>query len=229
MSELEEILAQIQDYLVPKLDGYEQAVYHYIFRHTYLIGKKQTLYSTRTAEIGFGIGDNAKPPSMKTRSKKIRSLEAKGAVKIIERSNKGILVELLLPTEIAGLIVKNKKEHLDLASLDFYKDRRLTKPLLERENYRCFYTGKKITEENCYLDHVTPQSKSGNNSYTNIVVTCFDANSLKNDLDVDDFARVLFKEEILSLAEFNELKKKIAALKRGDLVPNEESVVQAIS
>lgn len=214
---------------MPKLDSYEQAIYHYIFRHTFLVGEKQTLYSTRSAEIGLGIGDNAKPPSMKTRSKKIRSLEAKGAVKIIERSNKGILVELLLPNEIPGLLVKNKIEHLDLASLDFYKDRRLIKALLERENYRCFYTGKKITEENCFLDHVTPQAKGGSNSYTNIVATCFDANSLKNNLAVGDFARVLFKEEILSLEEFNELKKKIDAVQRGDLVPNERTVAQAIS
>jgi len=229
MSELEEILLQIQDHLVPKLDSYEQAIYHYIFRYTYLIGKKQMLYSTRTAEIGFGIGDNAKPPSTKTRSRKIRSLEAKGAVRIIERSNKGILVELILPNKIVGLIDKKKKETLDIASLDFYKDRRLMSVLLERANYRCFYTGKIITEENCYLDHVIPQSKGGDNTYRNIVATCYDANSMKHDMDVDDFARHLFKEGLLSLDEFNELKRKIENLQRGNLVLNEESVLRAIS
>jgi hypothetical protein len=229
MNELENILIQIQDHLVPTLDSYEQAIYHYVFRHTYLIGKKQMMYSTRTAEIGFGTGVNAKPPSMKTRSKKIRSLEAKGAVRIIERSNKGILVELILPHEIAGLIEEEEKEKINLDSLDFFKDRRLLPVLLERENFRCFYIGKKITAENCYLDHVIPQSKGGDNTYRNIVATCYDANSMKNDMDVNDFARVLLKEDLLSLDEFNELKKKIKDLQKGNLVLNKETVLRVIS
>ena len=229
MNELDTILIQIQDQLVPILDSYEQAIYHYVFRHTYLIGKKQMLYSTRTAEIGFGTGVNAKPPSMKTRSKKIRSLELKGAVKIIEKSHKGILVELILPYEIPGLIVKGKKETINLDSLDFFKDRRLLPVLLERENFRCFYIGKKITTENCYLDHVVPQSKGGDNTYRNIVATCYDANSMKKYMDVNDFARVLFKEDLLSLDEFNKLKNKIENLKKGNLVLNEKAVLRAIS
>ena len=229
MNELENILIHIQDHLVPTLDSYEQAIYHYIFRHTYLVGKNQMFYSTRTAEIGFGTGDNAKPPSMKTRSKKIRSLEAKGAVKIIERSNKGILVELILPHKIAGLIKKEEQETINLDSLDFYKDRRLLPTLLEREEFRCFYMGKKITAENCYLDHVVPQSKGGDNTHRNIVATCYDANSMKNDTDVNEFARILFKEDILSLSEFNELKIKIENLQKGNLALNDETVLRAIS
>ena len=229
MSTLEEMLIQIQDYLVPVLDSYEQAIYHYIFRHTYLIGKQQMLYSTRTAEIGFGTGVNLKPPSMKTRSKKIRSLEAKGAVRIIERSNKGILVEIVLPHEISGLIEKPKRKAIDLDSLDFYKDRRLLSVLLERENYRCFYTGKMITEANCYLDHVIPQSKGGDNSYRNIVASCYDANSMKTDMNVDDFARLLFKKNLLSLDEFNALMRKIEILREGNITFKEETVLQVLS
>jgi len=228
MTELEEILIKIQDHLVPKLDSYEQAIYHLVFRHTYLIGEKQMIFSTRTSEIGFGTGDNAKPPSTKTRSKKIRSLESKGAVKIIDRSNKGILVEIILPDEIVGLIHEEEDLVINLEELDFFKDRRLLPALLERENHRCFYTGKKITEDNCYLDHVIPQSNSGGNSYKNIVATCYDANSMKREMDVQDFARHLFREEIISLDEFNELKEKISKLMRGELVPSEKSVFHLI-
>ncbi len=229
MDKLEDILIQIQDYLVPKLDTYEQAIYHYVFRHTYLINKKQMLYSTRSAEIGLGTGDNKKPPSMKTRSKKLRSLEEKGAVTIIERSNKGILVELRLPEEMTGLIEKEASKNIDMETLDFYKDRRLLPTILERENYRCFYTGKKLTEENCYLDHVVPQSKRGTNYYTNIVATCYDANSIKNDLDVDDFRRVLLREDLVSLEEFKNLKDKIVKLQEGELRPSKEAILQAVS
>lgn len=228
MNELDKILFQIQDLLVPKLDSYEQAIYHYIFRHTYLVDKKQMLFSTRKAEIGFGIGVNAKPPSSKTRSSKLRTLEKKGALTIVERSNKGILVEIILPSEMNGLIAEKKNVDIDMTTLDFYKDRRLLPALLERENYSCFYTGKKITEENCYLDHVIPQSKGGNNSYRNIVAACYDANSLKQDIAVDDFARSLFKEDVLSLKEFKNLKKKIEDLQAGILIPSEQIVSSVI-
>ncbi|MCB1863640.1 MAG: hypothetical protein KDI47_18210, partial [Gammaproteobacteria bacterium] len=94
---------------------------------------------------------------------------------------------------------------------------------------RCFYTGKIITEENCYLDHVISQSTGGNNSYKNIVASSYDANSLKNDMSVEDFMRALYKEDLLSIAEFNALKQKLVKLQNGELVPNEATVRQAIS
>lgn len=229
MNELRELLIEIQDRLVPILDSYEQAIYHYLFRHTYLSGKQQTLFSTRTAEIGFGSGDKSKTPSWKTRSAKLKSLEKKGCITIVERSNKGMLVEILLPSEITTIQEPDLiKEELDLESLDFYNDRRLLITLLEREGYRCFYTGKKISDKNCYLDHIFPQSDGGNNSYRNIVVTCFDANSLKSNKPVDEFIRLLYKDDLLSHAEFNELKQKVADLKEGKLVPNYEQVLNAI-
>ena len=103
MEDLKEILIEIQDRVVPLLDSYEQAIYHYIFRHTFLSGEKQTRFSTRTAEIGFGSGDRTKPPSWKTRSDRLKSLEQKGCVKIVERSNKGMLVEIILPSEMPFL------------------------------------------------------------------------------------------------------------------------------
>ena len=229
MEKVEELLIEIQDKLVPILDGYEQAIYHYLLRHTYLVGAETCLYSTRTAEIGLGTGDNSKQPSMKTRSKKLRSLEEKGCVEILERSNKGITVKLLLPSEISG--IQNEMvetDSLDIEELDFYKDRRLLNSLLDREDFRCFYTGRKIAAENCYLDHVIPQASSGSNSYKNIVASCYDANSMKNDKPADEFIRTLYKEEIISLSEFQELKEKLTKLQAGELKPNMELVRAAI-
>jgi hypothetical protein len=52
---------------------------------------------------------------------------------------------------------------------------------------------------------------------------------MKNDMDVNDFARVLLKEDLLSLDEFNELKKKIKDLQKGNLVLNKETVLRVIS
>ena len=229
MDKTEEILIEIQDKLVPILDSYEQAIYHYIFRHTYLAGVQTCLFTTNTAEIGLGIGDNSKQPSSKTRSKKLRSLESKGCIQIIERSNRGITVKLLLPSEIPSIQVQEvKTENFDIEKLDFFKDRRLLKSILDREDNRCFYTGRKITDKNCYLDHVIPQVNSGNNSYKNIVASCYDANSMKNDKPAEEFIRYLYKEEILSLSEFQELKEKITKLQTGELKPDIELIRSAI-
>ena len=179
MEDLQEILIEIQDKLVPLLGSYEQAIYHYVFRNTYLSGKTRTLFSTRTAEIGFGSGDRTKPPSWKTRSNNLKSLEKKGCVKIVERSNKGMLVEIILPSQMPFLnMVETQPTEISIDDLDFYKDKRLLHSLLAREDFKCFYTGRNITVDNCYLDHVTPQSKGGDNSYRNIVASSFDANSI---------------------------------------------------
>lgn len=53
-------------------------------------------------------------------------------------------------------------------------------------------------------------------------------NSMKNDKKVDDFIRELYKNDLLSLSEFNELKQKIIDLQNGKLLPNEHMVQEAI-
>lgn len=230
MEKLENILIDIQDKLVPNLDSYEQAIYHYLFRHTYLIGEETCLFSARTADIGLGTGDNSKQPSAKTRSKKLQSLKRKGCIQILERSNKGTSVRIILPNQMPSIQNRKTTEPtINMEDLDFYKDRRLLESILEREGYRCFYTGRKIVRENCYLDHVIPQARSGDNSYKNIVATCYDANSMKNDRTADEFARSLYKDEIISISEFKELNVKIQKLQAGELVPNHELVRAAIN
>ena len=229
MAELSKILIDIQDKLVPILDSYEQAIYHYLFRHTHLEGKRQMIFSARTAEIGFGSGHKTKQPSGKTRSDRLRSLEQKGCIKIVERSNKGILVEILLPDEIVTLHnLEASPEDIDMEALNFFKDKRLLPCLLARESSRCFYTGRKISIENCYLDHVVPQARGGDNTYRNIVASCFDANSMKNDKPIEEFIRILYKTELISLQEFNALKERITNLQAGILKPDLELVRAAI-
>ena len=229
MKELQEVLIDIQDCLVPILDTYEQAIYHYIFRHTYLKGEKSTLFRAKSASIGFGSGAAGTTPSESQRSKKLRSLESKGGVKVLESSHKGIHVAIVLPHEIESLIKTEETQNIDIESLDFYKGRMLLSAILERENFRCFYTGKKITEDNCYLDHVVAQSAGGDNSYRNIVAASYDANSMKNNMPVDDFARSLYKKGLLSLEEFNALKQKVSDLQNGKIAPNLHTITNAIS
>lgn len=199
-----------------------------LYFSTYTSSGRECRFSTKSASIGLGSGSEGTVPSESSRSKKLRSLEQKGAVRILERSHKGILVTAILPQNIPCLVKAKTELDIDIESLDFYKDRRLLTSILEREGYRCFYTGKKLTEENCYLDHLIAQSLGGNNSYKNIVATSYDANSLKNNKPIDDFIRELYKSDLISLTEFNELKKKIGNLQEGKLAPSKASIKSAI-
>jgi hypothetical protein len=218
--DLKKIISEIQDCLTPILDTYEQAIYHYIFRHTVLNDKREMYFSTRSAEIGFGSGNSSSKPSMSTRSTKLRTLEKKGAIKIISRSNKGIKVQINLPHEIKGLITEEIETKINLNELNFYKDKKLLPVILKREGYRCFYTGRKIDENSCFLDHVLPKSSGGTDCYKNIVATCYDANSMKNDKDVDDFIRELYQEGLVNLEQLKQLKEKINKLKKGEIIPD---------
>ena len=51
---------------------------------------------------------------------------------------------------------------------------------------------------------------------------------MKNNKLVSDFIRQLYKEDIISLSEFENLKTKIESLQKGRLVPNKESIKKAI-
>lgn len=60
------------------------------------------------------------------------------------------------------------------------------------------------------------------------MAACFDANSFKRDKPVDEFIRILYRDGLLSLEEFNALKQKISDLQEGKLVPNYEQVLNAM-
>ena len=58
-------LTQFQDYLAPRLDTYEQAIYLYVFRHSRLIGLDEVVIGFKSARIriAMGIGQNTRPMS----------------------------------------------------------------------------------------------------------------------------------------------------------------------
>lgn len=51
---------------------------------------------------------------------------------------------------------------------------------------------------------------------------------MKNNKPVDEFLRLLFRNDILSLKEFEKLKMKIKQLQDGELIPNLITVKTAI-
>jgi 5-methylcytosine-specific restriction endonuclease McrA len=60
--------------------------------------------------------------------------------------------------------------------------KRFTKiSVLERDNWICQYTGKKLTRKTASIDHVIPRSKGGKTSWDNCVASHISVNNKKGD------------------------------------------------
>jgi hypothetical protein len=111
-----------QDYLAPKLDAYEQAIYLYIFRHSRLQGKEEVTIGFHSArrKIAFGKGESRTPMSQRTCYEKLRSLESKGFLKVLGTEHGGTKIRLLIPSEIWSLVVPQKVNPITLEEMDFF-------------------------------------------------------------------------------------------------------------
>jgi hypothetical protein len=77
---LKQVICEIQDYLAPQLDGWEQMLYHYLFRHTHMEGRDTMVVASRSIgpKIGRGRSD-ASELARNSGPKKLRTLEEKGS------------------------------------------------------------------------------------------------------------------------------------------------------
>ena len=222
---LKEILFEIQDYLMPRLDTYEQMLYHYLFRHSYLQGKDQLTIGIRSIQsrIGLGIGKAGSPPSQRVMSSKLRSLEKKGCVKVVSRSVQGTRIQIQLPHQIPGVIVKKPIDMVkSLEELDFFNTPELRASILKRDNNKCFYCLKDLSARDYALDHVHSHVSGGPNSYQNIVASCFECNSRKQAKEPNLFLLENYRAGLLTQEDYNERLKKLQQLESGLLVPEVE-------
>jgi len=202
--ELDTEFRNIENYLFPKMecDPWERAMYYHLLVHTRLSNKEKKLFGVISLEGA------TKMSRFKVRET-IRSMDQKGCIQILERNRNGHMIKVLLPSEIEGLVVEPEDEdaNINIEEVDFYKDRQYLGALLERESGRCLYCLKKVTEEKAVLDHIRSQARGGNNSYRNIAVSCHECNSRKGETEAIDFIRGLYRNDILTEAEFHERKK----------------------
>lgn len=59
--------------------------------------------------------------------------------------------------------------------------------LIERQNYRCALSGRKLTPETASLDHVVPLSRGGKHDISNLQVLDFRVNAAKGTLTIEEF------------------------------------------
>jgi hypothetical protein len=219
--DLKEFFVQFQDYLAPKLDTYEQAIYLYIFRKGKLLGLDEVTigFKSERARLATGIGTEGRPMSESTCYEKIQSLEKKGCIKVVRTNHAGRLLRLHLPAEIPGIIPPPAQEReIDIEAMDFFDDPANRLLILKREDYRCFYTLQKLDKDNFIVEHVVSRP-AGNNSYRNCVAASREANNKKGSSSAEDFLRRLFRESYLSESELQDRMHALAQLKEGLLKP----------
>lgn len=221
--DLREFLVQFQDYLAPKLDAYEQAIYLYVFRHSRLLGVEEVTIGFKSARtrMACGIGEKGKPMSEGTAYLKLASLQEKGCISVIRTTHTGRLLKLHLPSEIDGVVcaqAEQSETEADLETMDFFAVPENRLLLLKREGHKCFYTLQALDDSNFIVEHVVSRP-AGNNSYRNLVAASREANNKKGSMAADEFLRRLFREGYLSSAEFEDRLQKLAQLQAGELKP----------
>jgi 5-methylcytosine-specific restriction endonuclease McrA len=214
-------LTDFQDYLAPRLDTYEQAIYLYVFRHSRLIERDEIVLGFKSARLRMatGIGEKGKPMAQNTCYEKLRSLQAKGCLEIVTVERSGSRIRLRLPSEIPSVIPDPATpDALDLEEIDFFTVAENRTQILLREGHRCFYCLRSLSADNQVIEHVVSRPE-GNNSYRNVVAACRSCNNRKGDSDAEDFFRVLYREAFLSSDEFEQRLAHLQRLRAGELRP----------
>lgn len=199
--ELPQIVKDIVDYLQPELSPYEMAVYWYMFRHS-VIETADVYLRVSLTKLAQGIGTKYKSADRKNNiasdrsvSGNVRGLEEKGIIKKVGDANReGTIYQILLPEEIE--ICKERMKQDQVTSLplidpkkelDYYNVKGNRLKIFERDKYLCYKCGKQLTRFSATLDHLTPVSVGGDNSYDNLVTCCMHCNSSRRATPVSDF------------------------------------------
>lgn len=178
------------DFLQPLLLSYEATIYWYMFRHSivetgdvYLrvsvrgLGKAGSVITSSSGQ-SQGLSYSAVQEALK-------GLEEKEVIQKSGDTNRvGTLYRIFLPEEIE--ICKKRMQEVQSQQLpeidpkkelDYYNVKENRLRVFERDGYKCYKCGKQLTRFSATLDHIQPVSKSGDNSYDNLVTCCLHCNS----------------------------------------------------
>ncbi len=206
MDDLNKTLRDIQDYLSPELDGWEQMIYHYVFRHTILEGIDTITVPARSVGPKIGKGrDGASELARNNIPRKLRTLEQKGAIKILGKTTNGTKVQIVLPRDIPGLIRQPAEAAVvDMETIDFFSSSENRSRIFERDARKCCYCLKSVENEGATLDHIISQGDGGNHSYNNLVTACFECNSRKHSRGVSFPRNFVFQEVGINSTDWKE-------------------------
>jgi len=213
---------QFEDVLAPRLGltVWDRAVYSYLLRHSLVVGKPRLQFAVLSLARTLGI-------SVGPVRQAVRRLDEIGALRVLERSQTGHVVEMRLPEKIRAIRsgrngafqATGEPRAATLESTDFWKTWALRKAIHDRERGTCFYCLRHTPVSVQRLDHVVPRVRFGRNSYRNLVSCCIDCNTRKGDRPARDFLRTLYRQERLKPAELDGRLRALKDLAAGKLRP----------
>jgi hypothetical protein len=163
----------------------------------------------------------------------VRRLGAQGALRLVERSKAGHVMEVRLPQEIRAAKLHRIEEGavgraaVNIEEADFLQDGTLRKTIHAREGGQCFSCLRRITPAVQCLDHVVPCAQLGRNSHRNLVSSCIARQLTEGGKGGEDFLRRLYCERRLSAAELTGRLRALDALASGKLPPPLDCARQA--
>jgi len=230
---------QLEDLVAPRLrlSVIDRAVYSHLLRHSRLEGKLRLRFSI----LWLGRNIRLSPGPVR---EAVRRLVAQGALRLVQRSKAGHLVEVRLPDEIRAVRLNRIESRsaareqgtrarpdrigaraaVNFEETDFLRNMTLRKAIHARERGQCFYCMRRTTPTVQCLDHVVPQARLGRNSYRNLVSSCMECNAQKGEKPADDFLRRLYRERRLTATELAARVRALDALASGKLRPPLPSV-----
>lgn len=210
------------DDLAPKLGltVIDRAVYLHLLRLTHVEGKRRVRFSILGIAPHLGLSGGPVREA-------VRRLKDKGALRLIERSNIGHLVDVRLPSEVrapgakraGGGTASLRAGEGNLEEVDFLRTYALRQAIHAREGGVCFYCLRRTPSRAHCLDHVVPQVASGSNSYRNLVSCCMECNSDKRGHTAPDFLRRLYRAGSLSREDLSGRLRALQALAAGQMRP----------
>jgi len=213
---------QLEDDLVPRLglNLTERVVYAHLLRHSRLEGKRQLRFSIVWLARSVRLSNR---PARRA----VRSLIAKGALHLVDRTQAGHLVKVFLPGEIhaapqegtvpSGLARLPRRANLE--EMDFLQVSSRRAAIHARERGQCFYCLRQFVAGGRVLDHVVARASGGGNSYRNLVSCCVECNSQKGATAAEDFLRSLYRLRRLTSAELDARLRALEALAAGKRRP----------
>ena len=154
--------------------------------------------------------------------KKIKNLQSKGCIKILDTVREGTKLRAFLPSEMPGVIQgEDEPRLLSIDEMDFFNGEANRNAILHREKWHCFYCSCQLSESNYVIEHVQSRP-DGDNSYKNIVAACRQCNNRKGANSAEDFLRQIYIDRILTQEELREVLQKLEKLRNGRLKPHLE-------
>ena len=192
--EIENIIIEFVDYLLPDLTPPEVSLYLILLRNSYILsGENQVRIGKRTLADTYGRGSQGVKTNYNNVTRLLDQLAQKECIRIGNTNREGTLYHVELPKNIP--LVAEKLAVLEDSGLeaDYFTDPDKRKIIFDRDNWTCQYCGERVNDSNATIDHYVPQSKGGNHNRQNLRTCCLLCNSIKSGKSFEEAAPLILK------------------------------------